>query len=100
MEVIHWHANKGPDLLYNGGQFFDGNGNGTPLPNLTSPVPPTRMGWYHCIPGNFCGDEREDLLVYNPWATDCYIYTPEPLDGSAYKGYSATPKQYNARLMD
>ena len=43
MEVIHWHANKGPDLLYNGGQFFDGNGNGTPLPNLTSPVPPTRM---------------------------------------------------------
>ena len=100
MEVVHWNGDSEPDLIYNGGQLFDGNRNSLPLPDLPPPVGPKRMGWYHCIPGNFCGDTREDILLYNPWAPDIYIYTSEPLDESAYRGYSATARQYNARLMD
>jgi hypothetical protein len=100
MEVLHWNGDAGPDLIYNGGQLFDGRGNALILPGLPPPTGPERMGWYHCIPGNFCGDSHEDILLYNPWASDIYIYTPEPLDESAYRGYSATPRQYNARLMD
>jgi hypothetical protein len=28
------------------------------------------------------------------------IYTPKPLDESAYRGYQAGPRQYNPRIMD
>jgi len=100
LETVHWHGETGPDVLYNGGYLFDGNGNSVPLPDLPPTRGPAKMGWYHCIPGDFCGDNREDLLIYNPWSTDVYIYSPEPLDESVYRGYSATPRQYNARLMD
>ena len=101
MEVIHWNGPKGPDLLYNGGALFDGTGAvAVSLPGLPDPIGPEKMGWYHAIPGDFCGDLCEDLLVYNPWDTTVYIYTQDPLDESAYAGYSAGPRQYNARLMD
>jgi len=101
MEVIHWNGPKGPDLLYNGGALFDGMGAvAVSLPGLPDPIGPEKMGWYHAIPGDFCGDLREDVLVYNPWDTTVYIYTQDPLDESAYAGYSAGPRQYNARLMD
>ncbi|MFV2070876.1 MAG: hypothetical protein ACC645_28250 [Pirellulales bacterium] len=33
-------------------------------------------------------------------ARDLYIYTPGPVDESAYTGYTAGPRQYNPRLMD
>jgi len=100
MEVVHWHGEEGPDVLYNGGLLFDGNGKTVELPHLPSAQGPEKMGWYHAIAADLCGDPREDLLLFNPWASEVFIYTPEPLDESAYRGYSATPKQYNARLMD
>ena len=58
------------------------------------------MPWHHTIPANLCGDDREELLLYNPWDTAVYIYTPAPLDPSAYDRYRPTARQYNARLMD
>ena len=101
IEVIHWNGPNGPDLLYNGGLLWDGTGElAVSLPDLPDPVGPEKMGWYHAIPGNFCGDQREDLLVYNPWDRSVFIYTPQPLDESAFGGYSPGPRQYNARLMD
>ena len=58
------------------------------------------MGFYHAIAANVCGDGREELVVWDPTADAVYVYTPEPLDASAYGGYTAGPRQYNPRLMD
>jgi hypothetical protein len=58
------------------------------------------MGFYHAIPANVCGDARDELVLWDPTARDVYIYTPSPLDATAYRGYAAGPRQYNPRLMD
>ena len=101
METVYWNGFDAPAMLYNGGMLFDGNGEPTVvLPDLPPPVGPEKMGWYHAVPANLCGDEREDLLVYNPWADAVYIYTPAPLNPTAYSGYCPAHRQYNARLMD
>lgn len=101
METVYWNGFDAPAMLYNGGILFDGNGEpAVALPDLPPPVGPGKMGWYHAVPADLCGDEREDLLVYNPWADAVYIYTPAPSDDTAYAGYVPGPRQYNARLMD
>lgn len=101
METVYWNGFDAPAMLYNGGILFDGNGEpAVALPDLPPPVGPEKMGWYHAVPADLCGDEREDLLVYNPWADAVYIYTPAPSDDTAYAGYDPGPRQYNARLMD
>ena len=101
METVCWNGFDAPAMLYNGGVLFDGNGeSAVALPGLPPPVGPEKMGWYHAVPADLCGDEREDLLVYNPWEDAVYIYTPAPFDDSAYTGYVPGPRQYNARLMD
>jgi len=98
MEVIHWEG--GIDLIYNGGQLFDGFGNAHSLPNLPPPMGPEKMGWYHCIPGNYCQNSHDDLLLYNPWATDLFIYTTQSDTNTTFSGFKNTARQYNARLMD
>lgn len=101
MEVVYWNGPNNPALLYNGGRLFDGHGvQWYVLDELGKPVGPSRMGWYHCIPANVCSDEREELVLYNPWDRWIYIYTPSPLTPQVFTGYRATPRQYNARLMD
>lgn len=101
METVYWNGVDEPAMLYNGGILFNGNGEpAISLPDLPPPVGPEKMGWYHAVPADLCGDEREDLLVYNPWADDVYIYTPAPFDDTGYSGYVPGPRQYNARLMD
>jgi hypothetical protein len=101
MEIVYWNGPDRPALLYNGGALFDGHGRqAVLLPDLPEPIGPARMGWYHCIPANICGDEREEIVVYNPWAGEVFIYTPEPLDEGTYRGYRGEERQYNARLMD
>lgn len=52
------------------------------------------MGWYHCIPADVCGDNREEIVVYNPWDQFIYIYTPAPYKKEAFKGYQPAPRQY------
>ena len=101
MEVVYWNGPDDAALLYNGGALFDGYGHQVfTMDELPSPVGPSRMGWYHCIPANVCGDEREEVILYNPWDRWIYIYTPSPLISEAFTGYCASPRQYNARLMD
>jgi hypothetical protein len=101
METVYWNGFDAPAMLYNGGVLFNGNGeSAVALPDLPPPVGPEKMGWYHAVPADLCGDEREDLLVYNPWEDAVYIYTPAPFDDTAYTGYDPGPRQYNARLMD
>ena len=58
------------------------------------------MDWYHCIPANICGDEREELIVYNPWTSRIFIYTQRDNDATAFTSFKAGPRQYNPRLMD
>ncbi|MFC1452681.1 hypothetical protein ACFLSJ_04970 [Verrucomicrobiota bacterium] len=101
MEVVHWDGEDAPALLYNGGMLWDPVlGVGTPLPGLPPPEEVGRMAWYHCIPANVCGDEREELVLYNPWTTKIYIYTQCDNDASASTAFNARPPQYNPRLMD
>lgn len=101
METVHWNGRSGADLLYNGGQLWRGNGTlFAQFPDLPALVGPPRMGWYHCIPANVTGDEREEVILYNPWDRFIQIYTPYPHHTDVYEGYQAGPRQYNVRLMD
>jgi hypothetical protein len=101
METVYWDGHDRQAMLYNGGMLWHGNGTlRAELPGLPPPVGDTKMGWYHCIPANVCGDPREELVLYNPWDRHVWIYTPAPLKENAYRGYQPGPRQYNARLMD
>lgn len=101
MDAVYWNGAGRPDLLYNGGMLWWGNGRlFAPLPDLPDPVGPPRQGWYHCIPANVCGDEREEVVVYNPWDKQIHIYTPAPYQAERFTGYRPGPRQVNVRLMD
>lgn len=103
MEAVYWNGPKKPALLYNGGWLWNLElKSGRPLPDLPPPNGNRvhRMGFYHAIPADLCGDEREELVLWDPTARHAYVYTPRPLDKSAYQGYQAAPRQYNPRLMD
>jgi len=101
MEAVCWNGPKAPALLYNGGMLWYGNGQKLAvLPDLGKPFGKGRQGWYHCIPANVCGDEREEVVVYNPWDCVIYVYTPAPLEAEKFTGYQPGPRQYNVRLMD
>jgi hypothetical protein len=101
MEAVWWNGKAREALLYNGGVLWRANGRKfADLPNLPRPIGPTKMGWYHCIAANVCGDEREEVVLYNPWDKYVWIFSPEPLRLAAFDGYKAGPRQYNPRLMD
>jgi len=103
MEPVYWRGPRQPALLYNGGWLWDlQRKEGRELPGLPPPNGNKvhRMGFYHAIPADVCGDDREELVLWDPTAHDIYIYTPKPLNESAYQGYAAGPRQYNPRLMD
>ncbi|HIQ23420.1 MAG TPA: hypothetical protein EYH34_19530 [Planctomycetes bacterium] len=103
MEAVYWRGRNGPALLFNGGMLWDLElRRGSALPGLPPPNGGRahRMAFYHCIPANLCGDEREELVLWDPTAAHVFIYAPRPVDESAYHGYKAGPRQYNPRLMD
>jgi hypothetical protein len=103
MEPVYWHGPQKPALLFNGGWLWDLQlGQGGPLPDLPPPNGGEvhRMGFYHVIPANLCGDEREELVVWDPTARHIYVYTPKPMNDSVPAKYSHGPRQYNPRLMD
>jgi len=103
MEPVFWNGPDKAALLYNGGWLWDlKTAKGNPLPGVSPPNGGKvhRMGFYHAIPANLCGDDREELVLWDSTATDICIYTPKPLDQSAYRGYRAGPRQYNPRIMD
>ncbi len=101
MEAVYWNGRAANALLYNGGMLWDLNtGTAIALPDLPHSAPVGRMAWYHCIAADVCGDDREELILYDPWSPEIHIYTPHPLIPQAYRGYRPTPRQYNPRLMD
>ena len=100
LEVIRWHGPGNAELIYSPAALYDGYGNKVvTFPELPPPSG-GKMGWYHCFPADVCGDEREEIILYEPYGDAVYIYTPEPFDPSRFRGYTHTARQYNARLMD
>lgn len=101
MEVVWWNGKDKQALLYNGGVLWRVDGQKfADLPGLPRPIGPTKMGWYHCIAANVCGDEREEVVLYNPWDRYVWIFSPAPIRPAVFDGYKAGPRQYNPRLMD
>lgn len=103
MEPVYWHGPQRPALLYNGGRLWDLElRQGIALPDLPEPngTGVHRMAFHHAIAADVCGDEREELIVWDPTAAEVFIYTPEPVDEAVYQGYRPGPRQYNPRLMD
>jgi hypothetical protein len=99
LETISWNGSAGPDLIYSPAALWDGDGNRViQFPDLPAPSG-GKMGWYHCFAANVCGDEREEVILYDPNQDRVHIYTQEPPQ-DAFSGYQHTPRQYNARLID
>ncbi len=100
LEIIRWNGLGNAELIYSPAALYDAYGNKVvTFPELP---PPTggKMGWYHCFPADVCGDEREEVILYDPYSDTVYIYTPKPFNPNQFKGYKHTERQYNARLMD
>ncbi|MFP4028814.1 MAG: hypothetical protein ACLFWL_13575 [Candidatus Brocadiia bacterium] len=103
MEAVYWNGPDEPALLYNGGMLWDmEQGRGFALPELPPPQGGDvhRMSFYHAIPADIVGDEREELVLWDPAARHVYIYSPAAVNESVTREYVAGPRQYNARLMD
>lgn len=100
LEVIQWQESGVPELIYSPSALYDGSGNKVvTFPELPPPSG-GRMGWYHCFPADVCGDQREEVILYDPYSDAVYIYTPLPFHPEEYSGYKHTIRQYNTRLMD
>ena len=98
METVRWGGDA--DLLYSPAALFDGRGRKVvTLPDLPPPSG-GKMGWYHCFAADVCGDEREEVVLYDPYGDAVYIYTAAPLDAGAFGGYQHGTRQCNARLLD
>lgn len=100
IELIYWNGPDQPALIYSPAALYEGRGRQVAdFADLPEPSG-GNQGWYHCIPADVCGDEREEAILYDPCADTIYIYTPAPLDETAFTRYVHGPRQYNARLMD
>lgn len=103
MEPVYWHGPEKRALLFNGGWLWDLQlGQGRQLPGLPPPNGGEvhRMGFYHTIPANLIGDDREELVIWDPTASHIYIYTQSQLNAKITAKYHHGPRQYNPRLMD
>lgn len=100
LEIVQWNGPGAPGVIYSPAALVDGYGRlVSDFPGLPEPSG-GRQGWFHCFPADVCGDEREEVILYDPYAASVFIYTPAPLDESAHGGYEHSARQYNARLMD
>ncbi len=103
MEPVWWNGRNKPALLFNGGWLWDlEQGRGWTLPGLPPPNGGDvhRMAFHHVIPADLCGDDREELVVWDPTAAHVFIYTQRGADESVIPDYHHGPRQYNPRLMD
>ncbi len=100
LEIVRWNGPNKPGVIYSPAALVDGHGKlVSEFPELPEPSG-GNQGWFHCFAADVCGDQREEVVLYDPCATSIFIYTPAPLDETAYSGYYHGARQYNARLMD
>ena len=104
LEIIYWDGPSQPGLLCNGNMLWHASGEVAwqldGLEQIAGNTKRLRMSWYHCIPADVCGDEREEAILYNPWGATVHVFTPWPLNEAVYRGYHPTPRQQNVRLMN
>ncbi len=101
MMSVNWYGPDEMALLYNGGALFDGEGvMRLKFAELPDPRGPQRQGWYHAIPVDLYGNDGEDLVIYNPWTTDIFIFSGDTSSTPSLKSYQPNARQYNPRLMD
>lgn len=101
MEVVNWYGHNKQALLCNGKMLWEADGRQSfDLPGLPEEQGNERQGWYHCIPADVANDKGEEVILYNPWACEIFIFTRQHSTTKKFKGYFATSRQYNARLMD
>jgi hypothetical protein len=101
MEVAFWDGPGAPPLLLNGGVLWNGFGEIVlELPDLPPSFGNPRQGWYHCIPVNLHGDDREEIIVYIPWDAVVHVFSQEDPRTAPAAPYAPGPRQYNPRLMD
>lgn len=102
MEVVYWAGLDKPALLYNGGALWSGKGALVSLFEELNklPVGNKRQGWYHCIAVDLAGDDGEEVILYNPWENNLFIYAANRKGWKRKKKFAPTAKQYNTRLMD
>ncbi len=100
LETIHWRHTGEPDLIFTPSALWGGDGQrAVRFPDLPPPAG-GKMGWYHCFPADVCGDERDEVILYDPYQDSVHIYTPAPLNPAAFTGYRHTDRQMNTRLID
>lgn len=103
MDAVYWNGPDQSALLFNGGWLWDMNSQqGALLPDLPPPNGGKihRMGFYHMIPANLVGDDREELVVWDPTARHIFLYTQRGISEDIRPKYQHGPRQYNPRLMD
>ncbi len=101
MDAIYWNGANRAAHLYNGGALWSGKGTlAHQFPELPAVQGNFRQGWYHGVPANVTGDDREEAVLYNPWDRYVFVYTPAPFDKKAFGRYQPGARQYNVRLLD
>jgi len=104
LEIIHWHGPQRPSLIYSPAVLYDGYGRKVvTFPELPPPSESKlgNQGWYHCIPVNVCGNEAEQVILYDMYADRIFIYgAADAPTEDVLRSYRHTARQYNVRLMD
>ena len=101
LELVYWNGFDQPVLYHNGRHIYNGIGEVAAVLDITEPVGPFRRAWYHSIPVNLTDNDREELVVWNPYSDVIYIFGNEPVSPETiWKSFIPGPRQYNPRLMD
>jgi len=101
IESVLWDGRNKPALLYAPTALWDGHGRkAVVLPRISRESRYGFMGFMHCIAAELDKSGRESIVLYDPYATEVFIYGSRPLIQDPPTGYKHTAKQYNARIMD
>lgn len=101
METVYWNGLEDEALLFNGGMLWTGEGKlYAKLPELPAPIGNFRQGWYHCIPANLYGDDRDEVVVYNPWDRYLFVYGNAKASQVNEPAFEPDRRTYNSRLLD
>ena len=100
LEIINWDE-KYPGLIYSPVGLYNLFGEKIVFfPDLPDPTG-GRMGWYHCLPINLYENDFEEIILYDPYSYEIFIYGSSQIDrDKEFFAYKHTPRQFNPRIMD
>ena len=101
LETVYWFGRHEPALLYSPAAMFNGKGEKiVTLPNLPPASERGRMGWHQCIPADLDGDASDEIVLFDPYTDEVFIYSAANILQDPPTGYRHTERQWNVRLMD